>query len=60
MITETVAYAAPLMPLHQRDWEALEAIFQNLDDEQLEQIEATLIYQVVPPLDSWEEIGLQM
>lgn len=59
-MTDTVNYAAPLMPLHERDWDALEDIFHNLDAEQLEQIEAPPTYPVVLPLDPWEEIGLEM
>lgn len=59
MATTFVKHARPLSPVNQKDWEALEDIFKNLDPEPIEQLEAMSAHdaEALTLLVPSEEVG---
>jgi hypothetical protein len=47
----------PMIPLSDQDREALDEIFEKVEVEDMRQVEETVAYYSVVPLEPWEEKG---
>lgn len=47
----------PLLPLTEKDWEALDELFKKLEVEVIHQVETVIASYSTAPLEPWEEVG---